>query len=67
MIKIAITQAAFDAIPPCPSAAWVTRPSAAPDGGYFVWLECRALARLDGLRQPGEGSSEVILRMAAEE
>jgi hypothetical protein len=30
----------------------------------LIWLERRALDRLDALRQPGEGYSEVILRMA---
>jgi hypothetical protein len=29
-------------------------------GDYFVWLEKRALSRLDALRQPGEELSDVI-------
>jgi hypothetical protein len=35
------------------------------DGQMLIWLERRALDKLDALRQPGEGYSEVILRMAA--
>jgi hypothetical protein len=30
----------------------------------FIWLKRRALDRLDALRHPGEGYSDVILRMA---
>jgi hypothetical protein len=65
MIRIAITAAAYDAIAatlPLGSVGYEAKRSA--DGGYFIWLERRALHRLDALRQPGEGYSEVILRMA---
>ena len=31
-------------------------------GEILIWLERRALDRLDALRQPGEGYSEIILR-----
>jgi hypothetical protein len=65
MIRIAITAAAFDAVAetlPFGSTPYEAKPTA--DGGYFIWLEKGSLARLDALRRPGEGYSEVILRMA---
>jgi hypothetical protein len=34
------------------------------DGGRFIWLERLALSKLDALRGPSEGYSEVILRLA---
>jgi hypothetical protein len=34
------------------------------DGQIFIWLERRALDRLDALRHPGQVYSEIILRMA---
>jgi hypothetical protein len=65
MIRIAITAEAFDAIArtlPLGSVSYEAQVTA--DGGRFIWLERRALDKLDALRQPGEGYSEVILRMA---
>jgi len=65
MVRIAITEAAYDAIAttlPLGSMGYEKQPSA--DGQVFIWLERRALDHLDALRQPGEGYSDVILRMA---
>jgi hypothetical protein len=61
---IAITEA-FKAIAvalPLGSVGYEAQPTT--DGGRFVWLERRALDKLDALRQPGEGYSEVILCIA---
>jgi hypothetical protein len=65
MIRIAITAEAFDAIAttlPFGTVSYEAKVTA--DGGRFIWLERRALDRLDALRHPGEGYSEVILRIA---
>ena len=59
------TQAAFEAITetlPFGSARYEAKPSA--DGGRFVWLERFALSKLDALRHPCEGYSEIIIRLA---
>jgi hypothetical protein len=64
MIRIAITQAAFDAIAatlPLGSVGYEAQRS--ETGKVFIWPERRALDRLDTLRQPGEGYSEIILRL----
>jgi hypothetical protein len=65
MIRIAITAAAYEAMAatlPLGSVGYETKLS--DDGRIFIWLEKGALSLLDALRQPGEGYSEVILRMA---
>jgi hypothetical protein len=54
MIRIAVTQAAYDAIAatlPLESVGYEAQRS---DTG-FIWLERGALDRLAALRQPGEG------------
>ncbi len=65
MIRIAITPAALEAllasVPGDPEDA---EPERSPDGGFFVWLHETALARLEALKQPSEGLSETILRLA---
>jgi hypothetical protein len=66
-VTISISPAAFEAfaaivsILPKGSAA-----SARPDGkgGYLVTLDRRVLDRLAAMRRPGEGYSNVILRLA---
>jgi hypothetical protein len=65
MIRISITQAAFDAIAatmPLGSVGYET--DRTDQGDYFIWLEKRAVSHLDAMRQPGEGYGEVILRVA---
>jgi hypothetical protein len=67
LIKIAITQAAFDAIAntlPLGSIAYEPAPDA--KGQVSVWLDPRALDRIDEQRQQGDSYSDVILRLAAE-
>jgi hypothetical protein len=68
MVRIAISQAAFDAIAKTLSLGTVAF-EGQPDakGQRRIWLESRALDRLAALCGPGEGYSEVILRLAAEE
>jgi hypothetical protein len=68
MIRIAITEAAFEAVAdtlPLGSTMFEAKPSA--DGGRFVWLERRAVDQLYALRQRGEDLSDVIVRLAAME
>jgi hypothetical protein len=54
MIRIAITQAAYDAVAdtlPFGSVGYEAKRSA--DNQIFIWLEKGALSRLDALRQRG--------------
>jgi hypothetical protein len=68
MIRIAITEAAFDAIAETlPLGSTMSEAEASADGGRFVWLERRAVDQLYALRQQGEDLSDVILRFAAME
>ena len=67
MIRIAITEAAFEAI-----AATLPRGSVNYEnhvnerGERYVWLPPNVVDRLKAQRRPGEGYSDVILRIAAE-
>jgi hypothetical protein len=68
VIRIAITQAAFDAIAktlPLGSVSFERHP--ADDGQRLVWLDARHVAKLKALRGPGESYSDVILRLAKAE
>jgi hypothetical protein len=68
MIRIAITAAAYEAIKATLPLGTVGYEAKRTDQGeVLLWLERRALDRLDALRQPGDGYSEIILRMAAME
>ena len=65
MIRIAIMQAAFDAIAatlPLGSVAY--EPTVDEGGLRYIWLEARWLDRLRSYRGPGESWSDVILRLA---
>jgi hypothetical protein len=67
MIRIAITQAAFDAIAvtlPLGSVAY--EPAVDVGDLRYIWLEPRWLERLNSYRGPGESYSEVILWLAGE-
>ena len=64
MICIAITVAAFEAVATLPLGSVGYEAQRSDTGKIFVWLERRALDSLDALRQPGEGYSEIILRLA---
>ena len=66
MIRIAITQAAFDAIAKTlPLGRWLTSPRSTR-GSALYWLEARWLDRLKSYRGPSESYSDVILRLASE-
>jgi hypothetical protein len=63
MIRIAISQAAFDAIAktmPLGTVSFERHP--ADDGQGLIWLDARHLAKLKAMRGPGESYSDAILR-----
>ena len=67
MVRIAISQAAFDAIAktlPLGSVSYENKTNTR--GERYVWFEPNVVDRLRGLRGPGESYSDVILRVAAE-
>jgi hypothetical protein len=66
MIRIAITEEAFEAISrtlPLGSTDFERHP--ADDGQRLVWLEPHVVNKLRAMRGPGESYSDVILRLAA--
>jgi hypothetical protein len=66
VIRMAITQAAFDAIAATLPAGSVAYEPAVEDGGLrYIWLEAPWVDRLKSYRGPGESYSDVILRLAA--
>jgi hypothetical protein len=64
VIRIAISQAAFDAIAKTMPFGSVSFEEAT-DGHRFVWLAPNIINRLRFLRGPGESYSDVILKLAA--
>jgi hypothetical protein len=67
VIRIAISQAAFDAIArtmPFGSVNYETRVDDKDE--RYIWLPRAVVDRLRYLRAPGESFSDVILRLAAE-
>jgi hypothetical protein len=65
MIKIAISQAAFDAIAatlPFGSMSFESKTN--ERGEKLIWLDRAVIDRLRSLRGPGESFSDVILRIA---
>jgi hypothetical protein len=67
VIRIAISQAAFEAIArtlPFGSVSFENKID--EQGERLIWLEPSVVDRLRALRGPGESDSEVILRVAAE-
>lgn len=66
MIKITITQAAFDAIAATMKLGSVRYENATDEQGQrLIWLEPQVLDSLRALRWPSESYSDVIIRMAA--
>lgn len=66
MIRITISQAAFDAIVstmPLGSVGYEAGTNA--NGERYVWLAPNVVDRLRALRGPGESYSDVIVRLAA--
>jgi hypothetical protein len=67
LVRIAITQAAFDAIATTLPPGSTGYENAVNDKGErLVWLERRMLDKLNSYRRPGESYSDVILRLAEE-
>jgi hypothetical protein len=67
VVRIAISQAAFEAIArtlPLGSVSFENKID--EQGQRLIWLEPRVVDRLRALRCRGESYSEVILRVAAE-
>jgi hypothetical protein len=65
LIRIAITQAAFEAIDATLPLGSVGYENATNERGErLIWLEPRMVDRLGALRGPGESYSDVILRVA---
>jgi hypothetical protein len=67
MIRIAISQAAFEALARTLPFGNVSFENATNEHGErLIWLEPVVVDRLKALRGPGESYSDVILRLAAE-
>jgi hypothetical protein len=67
MIRIAISQAAFDAIVATMALGSVGFENASNENGErLIWLEPGVVDRLRALRGPGESFSDVILALASE-
>ena len=67
MVRIAISEAAFEAIARTLLLGSVGYESEANEHGErLIWLEDAMADRLGALRGPGETYSDVILRIAAE-
>jgi hypothetical protein len=65
MVRIAISQAAFDAVAATLVLGTVAvEPERAENGDSYIWLDPRVLAKLKALHGPGESYSDVILRVA---
>ena len=66
MVRIAISEAAFDAIASIlPPGVKVGPLERASNGQYCVWLHPAVVDRLARMRGPRENYSDVILRIAA--
>jgi hypothetical protein len=66
MIRIAISQAAFDAIASTLPLGGVGYENAVNERNErYVWLPPNVVDRLKAQRRPGEGYSDAILRIAA--
>jgi hypothetical protein len=67
MVRIAITQAAYDAIcATLPLGSVGYENEADEEGNRLIWLDRAVVDRLRAMRGPGESYSDVILRIAAE-
>jgi hypothetical protein len=63
MIRVVLTDAAYDAIAstlPKGAARW---PMQREQGQCFIQVEAAVVDRMRGMRRPGESYSEVILRL----
>ena len=67
MVRIAITQAAFEAIVrTLPVGSTGYENAINEKGERLIWLERRMLDKLNSYRRVGESYSDVILRIAGE-
>jgi hypothetical protein len=69
MVRIAISQAAFDAIAqtlPFPLGSVSYENASNSKGERYVWLDPKVVEHLRALRGPGESYSDVILLLAGE-
>ena len=67
MVRIAIPQAAFDAIAKTLPLGSIGYENAVNEKGErLIWLEPSMVDRLRSMRGPGESWSDVILRLAEE-
>jgi hypothetical protein len=67
MVRIAISEAAFDAIAktlPLGSVGYENKVN--ERGERLIWLDLAVVDRLRAMRGPGESFSDVILRIAAD-
>jgi hypothetical protein len=66
MVRIAISQAAFDAIAATLALGSVGYENQTNERGErLIWLEPNVIERLRAMRGPGESYSEAILRLVA--
>jgi hypothetical protein len=66
MIRVAIAAAAFEALPATLSLRSIGyERQRTATRGVFIWLERRTVDKLNAARQPGEGHSKTIIRLAA--
>jgi hypothetical protein len=64
MVRIAVSQAAFEAVATIfPFGRVVYEPERNARGERLIWVERRALDKLDGVRALSESYSDVILRL----
>jgi hypothetical protein len=66
LIRIAITQAAFDAIVRALPGSVGYENAVNEKGQRLIWLDRAVVDRFKALRGPGESYSDVIMRLAAE-
>jgi hypothetical protein len=67
MIRIAISQAAFDALAATlPLGSMGSENATDKDGNRLIWLDHAVVNRLRAMRGPGESYSDAILRLASE-
>jgi hypothetical protein len=62
MVRLAISEAAFDAIASTMRGGFKSK--RAPNGDWFIWIPHDVLAKLRAMRQPSENYSDVILALA---
>ena len=64
MISIPITEAAYEALKATMPGVDQAPTSKGSDGQVEIWLDQAVVDRLRALSEPGEGYSDVILRLA---